>query len=326
MSETLLAEKVLTFLKQHSQKFLPALQIAADLKIPAPQIPKAVTELKKWGYKIREKEKSYRLKEIPDLLLPFEIKENLKTKILAREIHCFLSTKSTNEVAFRLAESEAPEGTLVVAEKQTAGKGRLGRKWFSPPHSGIWMSLILRPEITPAQAPALSILASLAIALSIEKLTRLPVFLKWPNDTIINHKKVAGVLTELSTTQNRVNFVIVGIGVNINQTQQDFPASLMGKATSLRIQTKNKVSRVSFLKTLLEELEKIYNGFKDKGLLPYSQLIRDYSILLGKSVKVKSGDLVLKGKALDIDENGSLVLDTRSGKKIISAGDVTIIE
>ena len=322
---SILAEELLSQLRKKGE-FLSAEKLTQDLKINFKELKQAKKELEKWGYKIEsDGKKGYKLAKIPDLLLPLEIKYDLKSKILGQEIHSYQALKSTNDLAFNLAEGEAPEGTLVVAEKQTRGKGRLGRNWFSPPKLGVWMSLILRPPILPSQAPGLSIAASLALVLTTKELTGLPAFIKWPNDVIVNNQKFCGILTELSAELDKINFVILGVGINVNHTERDFPKNLRSIATSLRIEKGEQVSRVDFLKRFLEKFEKIYLQYKKTGLLTFKEECLRHSYLLGKKIKIQVGSEILEGKAENLDDNGALILRTKEGLRTITAGDVSLL-
>lgn len=321
----LLAEELLLQLRKE-REFLSAEKLAQDLKINPKGLKPAKKELEKWGYKIEvDRQKGYKLAHIPDLLLPVEIKHDLKSKILGREIHSYKDVKSTNDLAFDLAEADAPEGTLVVAEKQSKGKGRLGRSWFSPPKLGIWMSLILRPPLLPSQAPGLSIAASLAMVLTTKELAGLSAFIKWPNDVIVNQRKFCGILTELSAELDKINFVILGVGINANHTQKDFPKDLRNVATSLRIEKGEQIPRVAFLKRFLEKFEKIYLQYKKTGLLTFREECLRHSYLLGKKIKILVGSEVLEGKAENLDDSGALILRTKEGLKTITAGDVSLL-
>jgi len=289
------------------------------------QIQKGINELKSFGYQIDQtKEKGIWLSKIPDRLFPFEISKNLKTKFFARKIHYYGKVGSTNDLGYRLAQAQAEEGTLILAEEQTKGKGRMGRFWHSPPFSGVWMSLILRPDILPSKAPGLSLCAGLALALSIKKLTGLDAKIKWPNDCLINKKKVGGILLELEAELDRIKFVILGLGINVNQTKNDFPKKLQKNATSLKIELKRNVTRVMLLNLFLEEFEKTYLGFKKCGFSFCKNKILEFSSVLGKNVELSLGKKKLKGKAKDIDDDGALVVESKGKKIKVFAGEVRL--
>ncbi len=320
------AQELLKILKKDRGRFYSTRELSTYFDLSPYAIHQVVDELRLWGYDIEDKKRmGYRLKNLPDLLLPHEIKENLGTSILGKEIHSYKVLKSTNELAFRLAQNQVPEGTLIVSEHQTRGRGRLGRDWFSPPDVGLWMSLVLRPEMPPSKAPGISICAGLALALTVNEITDLKAKIKWPNDCMVNGKKMAGILLELSAELDKIDFVILGVGINVNQNKEDFPKSLIKKATSLKMEWGKEISRLELLKLFLKKFEKIYLEFKKNGLTRLMPEIRILSSLLGNKVKARLGKKILKGIAKDIDQNGSLVIITRGKETAISAGEVTLI-
>jgi BirA family biotin operon repressor/biotin-[acetyl-CoA-carboxylase] ligase len=320
-------EELITFLQKNRQIQLSTKQISEELGIHPYVLYQLVKELRRWGFKISlEKGKGYQLLEVPDFLLPSEIKKHLKTKILGKEVLCYRTIGSTNNLAFRLAESGAQEGTLIVADEQTKGRGRMGRNWYSPPKLGLWMSLILRPDIPPSKAPSLSICAGLALAQAIGEITGLDAKTKWPNDCLLNGRKVGGVLLELSAELDRINFMIAGIGVNVNHQFGDFPKNLSAIATSLRIESGNDVPRVKLLSAFMEKFEAIYLDFKKNGLSPQRSLIKKFSFHLGTKVTVKYGREKIEGIAEDIDDNGSLIIRVGKEKKVVTTGEVTLAD
>ncbi len=319
-------EELITFLQKNRQTQLSTKQISQELGIHPYVIYQVIKELRRWGFIISsEKGKGYKLLEVPDFLLPGKIKRNLKTKLLGKKVLCYRTVGSTNNLAFRLAESGAEEGTLIVADKQTKGRGRMGRSWYSPPKLGLWISLILRPDIPPLKAPSLSICAGLALAQSIGELTGMDAKTKWPNDCFLNGRKVGGVLLELSAEIDRINFVIAGIGVNVNHQLNDFPKNLSSIATSLRIEVGKEVPRVKLLSSFLEKFEAIYLDFKKNGFTPQRSLIKKFSSLLGTKVTVKYGKEEIEGIAEDIDDHGSLVLRVGKEKRVVTTGEVAAV-
>ena len=319
-------EEVLALLQKSQRIFLSTKEISERLGVHPYVVYQTIKELRRWKFKIlSERGKGYRLLETPELLLPGEIKRNLKTKILGKDILSYRSLGSTNQLGFRLAESGVGEGTLIVADEQTKGKGRMGRGWYSPPKLGLWMSLILRPDIPPFKAPGLSICAGLALAQAIGDLTGMDANIKWPNDCLINGRKVGGILLELSAELDRTNFVIAGIGVNVNHLPSDFPKKLSTYATSIRMELGKEVSRMKLLTLFLKKFEAIYSDFKKNGLTPQRQSIKRFSSLLNKKVTVKLGKEKIEGVAQDIDDNGSLVIKTKKGERVVRAGEVTVV-
>jgi len=319
-------EELAGVLQKNDHRFLSTKDISLKLGVHPYTIYQAVRELRRWGFQIQsERGKGYKLVEIPDLILPGEITKDLKTKIFGKKVYSYRKVGSTNLLGFRLAENEAEEGTVIVADEQSKGKGRMGRSWYSPPGLGIWMSLILRPDIPPFKAPGLSICAGLALAQTILEMTGIEAKIKWPNDCLIEGKKVGGILLELSAELDRINFVIVGIGVNVNHSPTDFPKNLTQTATSIKIKLGKKVSRLLLLTSFLEEFERIYLDFRKNGLSPQGEMIKSFSSLLGKKVSIKFGKEKIEGVAENIDENGSLVVKTKKGKKVVTAGEVTVL-
>jgi BirA family biotin operon repressor/biotin-[acetyl-CoA-carboxylase] ligase len=319
-------EELLILLEKNQHTFLSTREISERLGVHPYVVYQTIKELRRWDFKIAsEKGKGYRLSEIPDLLLPGEIERNLRTKLLGKNILSYRTVGSTNQLGFRLAESGVGEGTLIVADEQTKGKGRMGKNWYSPPQLGLWMSLILRPDIPPFKAPGLSICAGLALAQTIGDLTGMDAKIKWPNDCLLNGRKVGGILLELSAELDRTNFVIAGIGVNVNHLPSDFPKKLLALATSIRMEWGRELSRINLLTLFMKRFEDIYLDFKKNGLAPQRQLIKKFSSLLGKKVEVKLGKEKIEGVAEDINDNGSLVIRTKKGERVVRAGEVTVV-
>jgi len=319
-------EELAGLLQKNTHRFLNTKDISLKLGVHPYTVYQGVRELRRWGFKIQsERGRGYRLVESPNLILPAEIKKNLKTKIFGKKVYSYRKVGSTNVLGFRLAETKAEEGTLILADEQTKGKGRMGRSWYSPPGLGLWMSLILGPDIPPFKAPGLSICAGLALAQAILEITGIEAKIRWPNDCLIDGKKVGGILLELSAELDRINFVIVGIGVNVNHSAKDFPKSLAQTATSMKIKLGKDISRLALLTSFLERFERIYLSFKKKGLSPQREMIRSFSSLFGKKVTVKCGKEKIEGMAKNIDENGSLVIKTKKGEKVVTAGEVIVL-
>jgi BirA family biotin operon repressor/biotin-[acetyl-CoA-carboxylase] ligase len=319
-------EELVGVLEKNNRRFLSTKDISFRLGVHPYVVYQAVRELRRWEFQIQsERGKGYKLVKSPDLILPGEIKRSLKSKIFGKRIYSYRKVGSTNLLGFRLAETGSEEGTLIVADEQGKGKGRMGRSWYSPPRLGLWMSLILRPDIPPFKAPGLSICAGLALAQTIKGMTGIDAKIKWPNDCLIDGKKVGGILLELSAELDRINFVIVGIGVNVNHSTQDFPRNLSQTATSMKIKLGKDLSRLALLTSFLEEFERIYLDFKKKGLSAQREMIKSFSSLLGKKVAVRFGKEKIEGMAENIDENGSMVIKTKKGEKVVTAGEVTVL-
>jgi len=247
--------------------------------------------------------------------------------IIGSKIFRYERISSTQDKAKEFARTGLPEGTVVIAETQTRGKGRLGRRWISP-KGGIWLSVILRPQIAPAEAPKITIVGSLAVARAIRKITGLEVRLKWPNDVLVRTapgaelKKVCGVLTEMVAGAGKVRYIVTGIGINVNNR---IPLSLRDKAISLKEAMGVELPVDRLLVKVLEEFDHCYLDLKKKGIDSILREYKDMSAVLSREVKIECVNRIIKGKALDIDECGALIIATQDGKKRIVAGDVTIL-
>lgn len=284
-------------------------------------------ELGNWGYELRyNKRGDVRYLSSPDVLFPHEISFGRESAVFGFNIYSFDRVDSTNTVAQKYAARGEGEGTLIIADRQTAGRGRLGRSWHSPPGTGVYMSLILKPEIAPAAAPGLSLIAAVSVAEAVRSLTKVKASIKWPNDVLYGSRKLAGVLTELDTELDRVRHVIVGIGVNVNMEASDFPEELKDKATSLRILTGKPVDRVRLVQTILDVLEARYQSFCRDGLRGQIKKIRSLSAILGKRIRFTYNRKVLEGIAEDIDGNGQLLVRLNKELFAISSGEITLAE
>jgi len=253
-----------------------------------------------------------------------KIKKGLQTDFIGQEIHHFGEVSSTNEVAKALASEGAPEGTVVIAETQTHGRGRLERRWVSPA-GGMWFSMILRPRVDPKDAPKLTFVAAVAVARVIRNVLNLKAELKWPNDVLIGEKKVCGILTEASTKGGVVNFVVVGIGINANVSLDLFPESLRDSLTSLKAELGEEIERESFLRVLFGEMERHYWLLTQQGFGLILEEWRPYAGFLGQSMEVVSFDEKIRGQAVDVDENGALIIRLEDGtlRRAVS-GDVIV--
>lgn len=268
--------------------------------------------------------KYFRIPELPDLILPPVVLSGLKSRFIGKRIFAYKSICSTNDTARRLAESDSPEGTLIIAEKQTRGRGRLGRSWHSPQNKGLYFSLILRPRVPVEKMPALSLVAALSVCRAIETMTDMRPQIKWPNDCLIGGKKVAGILIDISAELGRVSYAILGMGLNINTAKKDFLSELRKTATSLVIQTGKVFSRVDCLKTLLQEFEKSYRNFCRYGFEFMAPEIIKRSSVIGKEISFKLSGKKYTAIALGYDENGGLRVKSKTGVKVLTGGEVTI--
>jgi len=316
-------EQILSLLRRNKEARISGEEISHSLNISRSAVWKQIKALRASGYMISaEPSKGYSLDASPDTLHPSEIRNGMKSLLIGRKIQSVTEAVSTNLSAFRLAEEGAEEGTTLIADFQSGGKGRLGRIWASPQGVNLYCSVILRPEIKPVAAPQLTFLSAVAVARAIEHFTDLKPRIKWPNDILIEGKKVAGLLNEMSAETDKVNFVVLGIGVNINMRAEQFPDGLRHPATSLFMETGKTVSRTAFARVLLEELDDLYREFVREGYAPVRKEWLEKSRLEGAVVTVTDNGSSRSGRVRGIDESGALILE--NGEQILS-GDVVIV-
>jgi BirA family biotin operon repressor/biotin-[acetyl-CoA-carboxylase] ligase len=289
---------------------------------------KHIEKLREEGYDIEASPHlGYRLLNIPDRLIPAEIKWKLRTRILGKEILSYKKVDSTNAIAYAFAEKGLKEGSVILAEEQEKGKGRHGRTWLSPSESGIYLSVILRPQITPNEISKITLLAAVAAARAIRETADLQAMIKWPNDILVNHKKVCGILTEMKAEQDRVDFIVIGIGINVNTQMKQLPKG----ASSLREElpdsrTDEQVSRVDLTRKLIEKLEEDYFLLKKDGFQPIMDEWKRLSDMIGSRVKVVLQNRTFEGLVHDIDPDGALVVRRDAGTlEKVSSGDIAMV-
>jgi len=321
-------DKILDFLKKKNE-YVSGEEISQHLGISRQALWKHIQDLRDTGYDIvAVPHLGYRLIMCPDRLLPYELTHGLGTKIIGRKIYYFERVSSTMDVAMQLGNQNVPEGTLVVAESQTKGRGRLGRSWTSPKYKGIYLSLILKPDILPACAPVLTLMAAVSICEGIKQVSGIEPQIKWPNDILIHNKKLGGILTELEAELDAISFVIIGIGLNVNNESNELPR----EATSLKEAKKNlsarqdNINRIELLKEILRKIEDNYLILLKKSSSPILEKWRSYSITLGRRVEVICHRQHFGGEAMDIDTDGGLLVRRDSGiiEKFM-AGDIVHI-
>ncbi len=303
-------KKLLELFAEANGEFLSGQKISEQLGCSRAAVWKHIEELRKEGFELEAVRRlGYRIISTPDKVTANEIQLGLKTEKLGHTIHFFDEVDSTQRIAARLAYEGAPEGTLVVAEEQKAGRGRLDRKWFSPKGTGIWMSLILRPAIPPQRAPQLTLLAAVAVSQAIQEVTGLVPDIKWPNDILLDGRKCVGILTELQADPDRVHSVIIGIGINVNQTIEQFPEDIRTIATSLAIEKGGPVKRAPLIQEILFRLERLYEQYLAHGFRPIKLLWEGYAVSIGKPVTARTLNGVIHGIARGITDDGLLILE-----------------
>ena len=319
--------KIIILLKSHESEYLSGEDISESLKLSRAAVWKHIKRLQSLGYKIDSKQKlGYRLLKITDLLLPWEISDGLKTKLFGKRIYYFDTIDSTQNFAIELGSKTQENGSVVVAYKQTHGRGRLSRKWVSP-SGGIWLSLVLHPEFEISAATLFPVISSLALAISIEKVLKIKPKLKWPNDLTLNGKKIAGMLVDASVESGKIDYLVVGVGINFKINPQQVEKAIKGTENYYGVATlvkkNDKTSPVKLVQTFLYELEKLYEMILH-GNSEY--LIKEWtkrSSSIGKTVTVLSPTGMIRGKAVRVDKDGALVVSSKGKSQRILAGDVT---
>jgi len=303
-----LKEAIINILKNSSHTFISGQYISDKLGVSRTAIWKYINGLKKEGYNIESaSKKGYRLISCPDILTFEEIVSLLNTRFLGQNIIHFDSINSTNDKAKKIASSEN-DGTVIISEEQTLGKGRLGRTWFSSKFKGVYMSIILKPDINPMNVPKITQVAAAAVITTLLN-NNIKAYIKWPNDIIVNNKKVCGILTEMSGEINKVNYVVVGMGINVNCEEEDVPKDLLLKATSLKIEENKEFKRNILVADILNNFEKLYTELIEYNNIDTSiEICKKNSILIGKEVRIINRNRERFGKAVGLNSNGELLV------------------
>lgn len=299
-------------------------KLARDLGVSHSTLVRWVEKLRSYGLEIRgELFTGYRLLRVPDVMLPQLIRPRLRTRALGKNIYHFYRVDSTNAFALRLIahDRKVADGALILAEAQTAGRGRLGRSWHSEPENGLYLSMVLRPKIPPSLAPLFTLAAAVAMHNAVEHDTRLDVDIKWPNDLLTGGRKISGILGEIQAEVDRVHALIIGIGVNVNHSS--FPPEVAERATSLRIASGRMQSRIEILLEFLEEFETLMDRFERTGPATIiDQWTQNSSFANGRRLKIDDGVRVIEGFTRGLNPVGALRLETKGGIEEIYSGDV----
>lgn len=316
---------ILEVLRNRTGQFVSGEELGRKLNVSRTAVSKQIQKLRQEGYDIESTvSQGHRLKRLPDLLRPEEVCPRLTTQLLGSEIYYFSEIGSTNDEAKKKAVAGCPEGTLVITETQLGGRGRLSRGWFSPVAKGLWFSVVLRPPFPPQEAPKCTLMAAVALNRAIRDVTGIPCGIKWPNDILCNGRKLVGILTEMSAEMDAINHIVIGMGINVNIDAAEIPPELKTIATSVSIETGAEVSRIDLFIKVLERLEEIYLQVKTGGFSVVLDAWRLESITLGHMVNVIGLDKSFVGKAIDIDNDGALLVETEQGVERVLAGDVSI--
>lgn len=315
-------DKLIEILSNIKDGYISGQKLSDELNISRSAIWKHMKELEKDGYEIEAKSrKGYRIIGFPEKPSENTIKWGLNTKWLGKTVIHRETINSTQILAHEYAQNGAEHGTIVIAEEQTKGRGRINRPWNSTKGKGVWMSMILRPEILPQQAPQLTLLTATVLADVLRSNCNVDPLIKWPNDILINKKKCAGILTEMQAEQDQIWYVIIGIGLNVNQDKDDIPEELQSKATSLYIETDKTRSINDFIQKILVQFEKSFNVYLEKGFKEIKEKWESYGFRIGEEIKIKTLKEEWKAPFLGISEDGALLTQSKEGreKRIYSA-------
>lgn len=325
-------KEILIRLKENPLEYVSGEYLSTVLGVSRTAIWKVINELKEEGYVIESSsKKGYRLSADSDVLNSFEINEGLKTKVLGRNIVYLDQIDSTNNYAKKIAFEGCEEGTLVVADYQTCGRGRLGRDWNSSDKKGVWMSLVLRPDIPFEEVQMLTLAVSVAVVQALFEYAQIEAGIKWPNDIIIKGKKVCGILVEMNMEVDKINFLVLGIGLNVNQRKDDFKEELLDRAISLNMHleetsgSQKTLKRNELIATILLKFEEIYDKVKCGAFEDIISEWKKYSVTLGKEVSIIYKNEQYRGIAEDITKEGKLIVKCEDGTvKEVFSGEVSV--
>ncbi|MCI8490299.1 MAG: biotin--[acetyl-CoA-carboxylase] ligase [Lachnospiraceae bacterium] len=309
---------------RNAEDYVSGQELCESLGVSRTAVWKGMNKLKADGYQIEAvSNKGYRLVESPDLLNAEELKSFRNTAWAGKEIVYYDVTDSTNIQAKRLGEEGAPHGTLVVAGRQVAGKGRRGRSWESPEHDGIFMTILLRPEVRPREASMLTLVAAMAVAKAIRAALGLSAEIKWPNDIVLNGKKICGILTEMNTEIETINYVVVGIGINVSNQKFDKEAASI--ATSLALEGGTKIHRAKLIEAVWEQFEAYYDSFcRERSLSGMKAEYDSFLVNKDRQVRILDPKEPFNGIARGITKTGELMVETETGTRLVSSGEVSV--
>jgi len=322
--------KVLKFLKSHKSEYLSGQDLSQVLKISRVAVWKHVKKIKTLGYKIDSKQnRGYRLTENTDIPLPWEIIDNVKTKVIGKRVYFFDVIDSTQNYALKIASNQKENGSVVIAQRQTSGRGRHGRKWSSPV-GGIWLSIILHPKFDISYTTLFPIASSLALALTIENTLKIKPQLKWPNDVTINGKKVAGMLVDITVQSNKIESLILGVGINFKIDEKKVNKSLKNTSNfygAISLIKKNETKNsIAFIQSFLFELEQIFEQLNQGSNKSIIKRWSNRSSTIGRNVSISTSDKKIIGKAVKIDSDGALVIMQGKKTERVLVGDVNYIQ
>ena len=318
--------KVLAFLQSHNTEYLSGQDLSDVLRISRVAVWKHIKKIQELGYIVESKQKlGYKLTSNSDALFPWEITSKLKTSVIGQHAYYFDTIDSTQNQALKMADDPANNGTVIIAGKQTGGKGRSGRKWISP-KGGIWLSIILQPKFDISITTLFPIASALALSNALEKTFKILPELKWPNDLTIKGKKIAGMLVDVSLESNRIENLVLGVGINFDIDVKQIEKTLKGSPNFYGVaslcEQKNKIKPIQLVQTFFVELEKIYDLLNTKQTKKIISEWTKRSSTIGKKVELDTIDGKIKGKAIKIDYDGALLVSDNNKIIRIIAGDI----
>lgn len=306
--------ELLQLFEQHPGQFVSGESMSKKLKVSRTAIWKGIRKLEAAGCEIEASTRlGYRLVYAPDKLEMDDIRSRLDSRRFGRELTFYSEVQSTQNAARDLAEAGAPEGALVVADHQSSGRGRMGRSWVSPPGKGIYMSMIMRPSVPIHCAPQLTLLTAVALCRSLRQLTNLDIGIKWPNDLLIDGKKISGILLESTAEDERLKYIIAGIGISVNLSEGDYPEEVLAKATSLRIASGKVFSRAAIIAEFLREWEALYDAFLQEGFGPIAALWESLSVSIGRTVRLTTPQGEMMGVPVGLEPSGAIRVRLEDG-------------
>ena len=319
-------DKVLHDLLRSGGKPVSGQQMADRLGVSRTAIWKCIKELESEGYTIESvRKKGYVLHQRSDEITAVRLAPYLETKRYGRVVHTYDSCETTQMIAHDKAQLGADEGTLIVSDEQTAGRGRLMRPWSSPSGHGIWMSLIIRPNLSMKEAPQVTLVTAVAIVRALEKVAAIDPVIKWPNDLLVGGKKIAGILTEMQADPDQVQALIIGIGLNVHQRPSDFPDELREQATSVAMETGEAIERAKLVAAIMNEMERFIDMYERNGFEPIKLLWESYAVTTGQLIRATLVDEVIEGVARGISDDGLLQIEEEDGTiRSLYSADVTL--
>ena len=320
--------QILRALRTAGERPVSGAELAEQLGISRAAVWARIEDFRKLGYDIHASpHDGYRLRSAPDaLLLGDDIMALLDNpSVIGRDIRVFQETTSTNDVIEKLGRDGVKEGVVVLADSQTRGRGRLGRSWMSATGQGLWFSVLLRPALAPQAATRVTVASATALARALIRATKLPCQIKWPNDILVGDRKLCGILTEMNAEIEKIHYIVLGIGVNVNFQSADFPEDLRSLATSLRIETGKSWARTPLAAEILKELDAVYERVRHGDFPAVAEEWESLCATLGRNVEISAGPRVIHGRAESLDDEGALLVRTEHGRlERVVGGDVTL--